>query len=289
MKYYTAFGLTIASAIDLPEPIPLATVPPAVDVTIEIGPVPEHLANAFRPGAWAEGTAHEVLLRSPHSGRFLVANGRTIVADVDSTMEAAGVRLFVLGPCMGALLQQRGDIVLHGHALSWDGQTSEICVGHSGAGKSTWAAWQVQQGAWLVADDLCAVRLDAAGVPWVMPSYPQLKLWQASADLLAMDTRGWPRVRSDMDKFAWRVADRFLQHPTRLTKVRELSATRSEEELDVVSGTAKIEQLLAHTHYRYFLRHQQRIGPYTRQLTQLAALIGMQRVARPAIVGKAIW
>lgn len=97
---------------------------------------------------------------------------------------------------MGALLIQRGMLVLHGNALEKDGQAI-VCLGHSGAGKSTLAYALMEQGWRLLADDLVAIT--AAGQ--VLPGIPRIKLWEDAAKAFGLQPEALPPIREGMHKY----------------------------------------------------------------------------------------
>lgn len=83
-----------------------------------------------------------------------------------------------------------GGTVLHASAVVVDG-SAMLFAGPSGAGKSTLAARCAEAGHPLIADD--AVALEEAGGRWhAHVSYPGLRLWPESVELLARRTRTRP-------------------------------------------------------------------------------------------------
>lgn len=130
-------------------------------------------------------------------GRFRVANGLRIawhrqhdgVTDQD-------LRTFLLGSAVGALLIQRGMLVLHGNALEKDGMAI-LCMGHSAAGKSTLAYALMLQGWRLLADDLVAVTPDGL----VLPGIPRIKLWHDAARAFGLNPDQLQPIRQGMHKY----------------------------------------------------------------------------------------
>ena len=106
------------------------------------------------------------------------------------------ISTFLLGSAVGALLIQRGILVLHGNALEKDGQAI-VCMGHSGAGKSTLAYALMQQGWRLLADDLVAVSPEGL----VLPGIPRIKLWHDAAKAFGLDPDCLPPIRQGMHKY----------------------------------------------------------------------------------------
>src|SRR5690606_97236 len=103
-----------------------------------------------------------LLLQVDGVARYLVSGGRRITIDRDPAVEDDDVRLFLLGSVFGAMLHQRGDLVLHGSAIEWEG-AAVVFMGFSGVGKSTTASAFRQRGHAVLTDDLCVVRPGADG------------------------------------------------------------------------------------------------------------------------------
>lgn len=106
------------------------------------------------------------------------------------------IRTFLLGSAVGALLIQRGLLVLHGNALEREGQAI-VCLGQSGAGKSTLAYALMQQGWRLLADDLVAVSPEGL----VLPGIPRIKLWHDAAQAFGLDPETLPPIRQGLHKY----------------------------------------------------------------------------------------
>ena len=130
-------------------------------------------------------------------GRFRITDGERIGWQrTDAGVSDQDIRTFLLGSAVGALLIQRGMLVLHGNALEKDGQAI-VCLGHSGAGKSTLAYALMQQGWRLLADDLVAVTPEGR----VLPGIPRIKLWHDAAKAFGLDPEQLPQIRQGMHKY----------------------------------------------------------------------------------------
>jgi hypothetical protein len=131
--------------------------------------------------------------------RFTVSDGRTIDIEVPGDVEIIDVRIYLLGSIMGALLHQRGYFPIHANVVRL-GNSAAAFAGHSGAGKSSLAAWLDSRGHEVLSDDLCAVRLDPAG-PVVFEGIPRMKLWAETLRAFNRDEPGLVPVSTDMNKF----------------------------------------------------------------------------------------
>jgi hypothetical protein len=202
-QHREAFGLIWHSpALHIPE-LPERLVEPGSGNVAAIAIAPEE------PVGWLG------LLPGPHDTPFLqMGRGdlRLTVDDIGSFRITGGDRIawhrahpgvsdqdictFLLGSAVGALLIQRGILVLHGNALEKDGQAI-VCMGHSGAGKSTLAYALMQQGWRLLGDDLVTVTPDGL----VLPGIPRIKLWHDAAKAFGLDPAVLPPIRQGMNKY----------------------------------------------------------------------------------------
>ena len=130
-------------------------------------------------------------------GRFRVSGGDRITWQRENVdVSDQDLRTFLLGSAVGALLIQRGMLVLHGNALVKDGQAI-VCLGHSGAGKSTLAYALMQQGWRLLADDLVAIAPDGL----VLPGLPRIKLWEDAAVAFGLEPETLIPIRQGIRKY----------------------------------------------------------------------------------------
>ena len=130
-------------------------------------------------------------------GRFRISNAKQIAwQKANQNIDDQDLRTFLLGSAVGALLIQRGMLVLHGNALERDGN-AVVCMGHSGAGKSTLAYALMQQGWRLLADDLVAITPDGQ----VLPGIPRIKLWHDAAEAFGLDPEALPPIRQGINKY----------------------------------------------------------------------------------------
>ena len=262
-RRYQAFGLQIESDLCLPELREGRSESP-IDLLIE-----------ENPSLSAQDSSPERLWYSVEKlGSFLIEEGSRIQYRRDDGDEDT-LRLIILGSCLGAVLQQRGLVVLHGNAVSQDGKSVQIIVGDKGAGKSTTAAWHYLKGDKILADDVCAIMSGPDGMPVVLPGYPQLKLWQESASLLGLSTEKLRRVRAEFEKYCLPIGDGFQADPLPVTQVTELSSDACD-----LSGVMKLTVLVKHSYRHYFLKRMGIESQYHRRLLELAGKIKVSRAPR---------
>lgn len=198
-----AFGLNWHSpALSIPElPVLTGGYLPADGATIDIAPDEPNGWPDLPPGPhdtpFLQMAAGDLRLTVEDIGQFRITGGDRIawhrehpgVSDQD-------ICTFLLGSAVGALLIQRGLLVLHGNALEKDGR-AVVCMGHSGAGKSTLAYALIQQGWRLLADDLVALSPDGL----VLPGIPRIKLWHDAAKAFGLDPSQLPPIRQGLHKY----------------------------------------------------------------------------------------
>ena len=172
-KLYKAFGLVIESALPIPQIAEVRDAKPDVRI------VPAKLRGIVDPEAptTAEGGC---IIPTLTDTLFRVTNGDLIEADVCEADTESNAAVYLMGSCMGAILVQRGFMLLHGSCVT-DGRHAILITGDSGAGKSTTAAEFLRRGWKLLTDDVTAV-FDVEGTPTVQPSYPSQKLWRDALD-----------------------------------------------------------------------------------------------------------
>lgn len=179
--------------------MPAASAAAAPELSIRVGRVdPGGLRQGQRLGPHVHGAPGLLWFCVPGVARFLVAEGREIVVDPAPGVDEEDVRVYLLGSAVGALLHQRGLLVLHGNAVRV-GAAAVVCLGASGSGKSTLAAAFVRRGHPALVDD--AVPIDAGGQ--ALPGVPRLKLRGDAVRRLGIDPRGLRAVHPEAGKFSF--------------------------------------------------------------------------------------
>ncbi len=192
-------GLSVRAEMELPGVIPFPVPPGCEDVRINRRPVPESLEGFTAHGPGWELDESRFLLRLPGIGRFLASGGSTLDMEPAPEADSADAIPFLLGTGLGALLLQRGGLVLHASAVSLDGQAYVFC-GRSGIGKSTLAAALCRAGCRFLNDDVCAIDTDGTTAPVIWPDGRHLKLFEESIARLDLAPRRRQPVRSGIGK-----------------------------------------------------------------------------------------
>lgn len=281
-RRYTAFGLSLASDLDLDglalpaPPDPAATIPPDVVLRLAAAGDAPATARVVVPGLWTDPTAGDGFtgLEVPDVARYRIAGGRTITVDVAPGADPEAVRLFALGTAMGALLMQRRLLVLHGNAFAVDDGCA-VVLGHSGAGKSTLAAEMDRRGHAVLSDDVVPIDEHAHAVP----GWPRMKLWQDALDRLGAASDALRPVRDGYAKFHLPVRNAA----TRPLPVRALYVLEWHDaplRLEPAQGAAVFAHLHEHSYRNRLLVGPQR-ALHLQRCAELAATASLTRVLRP--------
>ncbi len=199
--WYSAFGLTISSPIELPELRACEPLSTNADVLISLGEVAKPPSGAFFVERWIETHGDSVILFWPDVGGFKVQDGSRITIDPCEGCNLEVIRLFLLGTTLAILLHQRGLAVFHAGAVDIAGQ-GVMLVGKKGAGKSSLAGMLYSLGHGFLSDDLAVMDLDVE--PYLLrPGFPHLKLWPDSAETI-FTGQTLRRLRPESEKLGYR-------------------------------------------------------------------------------------
>ena len=139
----------------------------------------------------------KLILKVNNICTFSIEEGNSIIWEKHhERIQGDDIRTFLLGSALGALLIQRGFMMFHGNALEKNGK-AVICLGHSGAGKSTIAYSLMQQGWSLISDDLVAVNDEGQ----ILPGIPRIKLWKDAVLDFKLDIDTLKPVRNNLKKY----------------------------------------------------------------------------------------
>jgi hypothetical protein len=273
MPRYVAYGLNIDSDVCLPELLPADG---DADVAVRLG------SRRALPVSHEEGlvraTDEEATISFNDVGSFSIREGREIVIDPVPGVSDRLLRLVLLGPCIGAVLYQRGWLPLHASAVTAVGGAIAF-MAERGFGKSTTAAAMHAHGYSLIADDITATRFDDTRLPIVVPGYPQFKLWPDAAAYLGDAPETLPRLNPDLEKRGRRVNAAFAAAPLPLKRIYVLDRGESLE-LEAYSPQKAFSELLRHTYGRELFQAV-RTSSHFLQCTQIVKSVPMRGLKRP--------
>ncbi|HKJ60204.1 MAG TPA: hypothetical protein VKA37_13315 [Halobacteriales archaeon] len=278
---YAAFGLDVASSLELPE---LARGPPVdrstADVVIERGsvdpPAPDPASRSEEEGPLRVAAPEELYLTYPVAD-LRVRSGREITVDPSPGAPHGVVRSVVVGPAFNHLLHQRGFYVLHASTVSIDGDAVAF-VGRSGDGKSTTASAFLDRGHRVLSDDVAAIRHAGEG-PLVTPGHPTVKLDPGAVDVLSLPVEEPVRMPV-RDRRFFRLPHPTPSAPARLRRVY-LLAEGSATEVEPVDAGERLVELVRNTYTTGMLVDPDEATSNFERCARLAGEVGVSRLLRP--------
>lgn len=234
MYHYTAYGLHIQSEIELQECLPATGEKPDVIFRLASFQSPNYqktrinrrniLARSAMPNL------EELYLSWEGVANYKAIGGNELLIEAHTT-DPGLLSLFTLSEALGLILFQRGYYLLHASSVQV-GDEAWCFMGVPGAGKSTTAAAFVKAGCPLLSDDLTTIKLDASGQAYILPGFPQLKVWENTARGLSYDPAEMERVSEGVNKFSMNPRSTFPREPQRLGAVYFLHAARNKKSLE---------------------------------------------------------
>jgi hypothetical protein len=207
---YWAYGLKVGSQLPFPELLPLQNDDPC-DLTVAWGSIPviEKTPNGFHSETYdITPTRYRITIKDVAS--YFVQEGKRIIISADPNADQDSIRLFCLSNAFAAALHQRKTIPIHCAALIDKGQLV-LVLGDSGAGKSTTMASLVQKGLKPFSDDVCVPFQDPeTGMISLFSSYPMMKFWKETLDLVGLNSKVDRKIRPDMEKYGIYFHQSFL-------------------------------------------------------------------------------
>lgn len=196
---------------------------------------------------------------------------------------------YLLGPIAGFILRIRGVASLHASVVVIDGEAVAL-VGAPGAGKSTTAAAFALRGHPVLTDDL-APLVEDDGRFMVQPSYPRLRLWPESAEMLLGSPDALPRLTPTWDKLYLPLGVEgqvYQDHPMPLAAIYLLGTRESSAgtpRAEAPPATAAFVELTAHLYTSPALRPHTRAADFG-LITRLVTAVPVRRAIAHGDAGK---
>lgn len=285
--HYQVYGLTVESALELPE---LPSIDPRkCNVSIRFGIVPDCLDEPISDFDWISYSANQCLLRIKDIGNFLIENGTTITIDrrLDRSLErdcrvpAADVRALLLGSAFGALLHLRAWLPLHVSAIDSAGGVWAF-TGDSGAGKSTIAGWLHRKFNWpMLSDDVSVIRPESQE-PILYPGPRKLKLWQDTVEYLGCKDEKLVQDLSNTPKFQLYLSDtyQYKPKPMRCLVVLDRCNPGESPSLEKLKGTQRFDAIMGAVYRPFMAEWFREPKGLMRDLVKLSNQIDIYRFRR---------
>jgi len=274
--HYLAFGLHILSEIELPELL-VNTDDHTFDVQIAVSTSRQYHKETRENSQGWDITPDRFVLLADKIGRFTVRNGKRIIVEIQQGVDLDIVRTYLLGTCFGVLFHQRGLLPLHSSSVAVEGG-AVLFSGPVGTGKSTLAGAYHNAGYKVLADDVSVLSISDKERPLVYPAYPQLKISNASAEALRINTSQLRHISSSDDRYRLPIHSRFQHSPLPLAAIFILEKhKRNSFSYEILTGYDKFIQLMMNT-YRYFM--VKNLGCFTSHFSNCSALLNKTPLIR---------
>jgi hypothetical protein len=217
------------------------------------------------------------LLTVPEVARFLISAAEIAIEPLPGASER-NIRLYLLGSAFGALLHQRGLLPLHANAIGM-GAHAVAFSGHSGAGKSTIAAWFHDRGHPILSDDVCVIGFDAEGRPLAYPGIPRLRLWREALEASGRSQQDFERSFDEMDKFDVPTAGEAMPLAA-IYLLRKAEEDGAAIDIRPLTGVAAVETLVSNTYRGAYLKTIGRTGAHLATCVRIARSVPVFAAAR---------
>lgn len=277
--YYKAFGINIESELPFKE---LEEVKSTPHVYIRFAHVPESLKNPQSKGVRFEAKPGRFLLKIDQIANYLVKDGKEILIKKNNSSVADNeIRLFLLGPVMGALLIQRGLLPVHGSAIKKAGH-AVIFSGIPGAGKSTLATAYLNKGANVISDDISVINIDDKNIPMIYPGFPQMKLWADTIRQFGSEHLSRRILREGIQKFGIPVEKGYYNRALPVQKIYILGTHNQPDfMLSPLKGIDKFNALKNNTYRWQFLKGLGKAQEHFSLVNKLAKHVHVAKIVRP--------
>jgi len=278
--FYSAYGLTLQSEIQLPELI--STLATDADVWIHFSALSTTPFQTENTHHCYQNTDSGMYLYWQGVGTFLIQGGQDVLIDLETDLDEDRLRLFILGAVMGVILHQRGFLVLHASAVALEGEAIAF-IGHKRWGKSTMAATLHDRGHSLIADDVVALDVQPQHPVQVQPAFPQIKLWPDAVTCIGKTPADLPRLGARLEKRNHQLSTGFM---TDILPLKHIYVLGQGNDIAIVPLQAQdiLQHLMQNSYVTRFDQEllQERGATHFKQLTVLAQQVPLSRLLRPA-------
>lgn len=275
---YKAYNLLFSSELKFPE---LAEASGEPDVLVTLGTVPKTLAHPIGIGAHFQATPQEFLLRLDKVAGFLVTGGNRIIVELWCEVNDPDVRLFLLGTAFGALLHQRGALILHGFSTAIHEQ-GVLFTGPPEIGKSDLAKAFCRKGYPILTEEVSMIHIGDGGTPCITQGFPNLRIGQDIESTPGFNVQTISHIIKNQEKKRICAEAQFKNPEVRLDRVYVLGTHENQTiEIRPIRNLNKLGTLMNNT-YRYRLLKGQGIRPqHFKQCVLVANQVSFFNILRP--------
>lgn len=278
---YSAYGLSIASELELPEFDELDHKPMPVDVRIRFGSVQEDTTREVpREYGSAYLADNRVYYRHALVGLFEMTNGNVITIQRGPDYDEGFTRMCITNLALGVILHQREVFTLHASAVEVQGE-AVVFLGDKGAGKSTMATAMSRHGHALITDDVLGILTSGDDGVRVLPGYAQVKLLpDAVSNVLEDNPENYQQVYQQTSKRVHRVEGKRHEEPIPLRSIYVLREDK-EIRIDPLAPRDAFFTLMRQAYLRRLVGPTRAAQWYTEACSNVVNEAGIYTLSRP--------
>ncbi|OFX44138.1 MAG: hypothetical protein A2046_14480 [Bacteroidetes bacterium GWA2_30_7] len=278
--YYKAFGLTWKSEFQIPEFVTINSIVKEPDIIINIGKVPQNLTGNVTTGIKHQLSENKFLLNMDKIARFYVSNGKKITIEPVSRVSKKDIRSILITTILGVVLNQRNLFPIHGSAVEIDNKAI-LFSGQPGAGKSTIATALSLKGYKIITDDISAIQR-IENKPYVIPSFPSIRLWTDSVENLNLNNYNFIRIRKGVEKKRVIAKNWFSKNLAPLTHIFIINTSNfTLFKIEEIKGINKFNYLKNNTYRVKFINGDENKVSFFKHLTMIAESAKVFEITRP--------
>ncbi|OFX16418.1 MAG: hypothetical protein A2033_08205 [Bacteroidetes bacterium GWA2_31_9] len=279
-QYYCAFDLIWKSEINIAEFEIYKGKKSKPDITVIFDKTPKFIKGNIERGVYTQFTENKFLLKLNEIGNFYVTNGNKIIINPENNKSLNSIKTFLLSTVIGVLLNQRKLFPIHGSAINIE-NNAILFSGIPGSGKSTLATAFSQKGFKIITDDIAAINI-IENKPFVVHSFPSIKLWDDSIEKLSLEKETFVNVREGVEKKRLNSNKNFEKKSYKLSHIFILkSHNLSELNFVEIKGVEKFNYLKNNTYRLKFISGELNKVAFFKQLTVIAQNTRIFEIVRP--------
>lgn len=281
MNKYLVFGEVIETDINFDGTLLEATARKSISITESwINTNPRRLTKVHRQGIQARFgfTEDGAILVWDSIVKFKIS--KSTIQYENLGCDEKTLKLFTLSEAIGIALFLKGNFVLHGSCILINDE-AQIFIGEPGAGKSTTATAFWKAGKIILSDDLSVIKF-INNKPYVLPAFPQLKVWKDALNGLGIDTEDLEKSTKGGTKYLIQPSlEKFPREPIPLESITVLLKKNSRKKEGNLSILQTPTELLKHFPLPTQLLNGKFIKNHFLTSIELAKTVEIKQLKRP--------
>lgn len=277
--YYDLFGLVLKSEIEFQEYQLCVRNINTYDIEIVCGKIifpGEKFGNHRRIFV-----KDSIYLYVKDIATYRMFKGKTIYVDPDPKASLEQIKAFLTGTCMGALLYQRGSLVIHGGVAEINNY-GVIVMGDCGSGKSTLIAALRNKGHGFISDDMAVFSNEGIEI---LPGYPGQRICAENLTLDEAKSLGCTAVEVvGKSKYIMPVNQSFKSYSVSAGIIVELVVGKNTERLqwEKLKGEERLRVIIENIYGIRSIRFSGSKMDCFKRAAEVAKEVPVYRIIRPS-------